>query len=86
MQGNPSVTYINFEAKGLITMSHYLKSRCSRSSSLRDAITGPLNIGHVDLNFIFDQNLGHTDSLCENMTFIHHTVFKIKGKNQYRSL
>ena len=43
-------------------------------------ITRTWNIGHVDLYLLWDQSLGHTVSLSENMTHMHQIVLEIQDK------
>ena len=46
-------------------------------------ITRPWNIGHVDLYLLWDQSLGHTVSLSENMTLMHQIVLGDTRQNHW---
>ena len=58
------LTYIYFDVKVWVTLSHYLKIWLIHQIVLEieDKIIGPWNIGHNDLRLFWGQMLGHTDS------------------------
>ena len=61
-----------------VTLSHYLKERCSSNIRLKiqSKCIEPWLIGHADLHFIMRSKVGHTDSLSQSTKFIHEIVFK----------